>query len=149
MPVGTDVVRGVLKLEGLLDEKCFTSWQEFVSAIPSLFAVELPNNITNVTVGATQPSDSERDHLWVKKDGSGSFVGLFIYAQGDWQQVYPAPNQLFLMYGDSRAMPAGYILASDDPNISTLELVNLQKIWTEGGVSPTWWTVFHAVYKGF
>lgn len=149
MPIGTDTVQGVLKLQGLLDEGCFTSWKEFVASIPDLFSVELPNDITNVTVGSSQPSDSERDHLWIRTDGSGSFVGLLIYASGAWRQIYPAPNQIFLMYGDSRSVPVGYTLVSDDPNLSTSEVQNLQKIWTQGGTSPTWYTVFHVTYTGF
>lgn len=149
MTVGVDVIRGALKLDSFLEGKCFTSWADFVAAIPSMFSVEVPSGITNVTISNQSPSDTDRDHLWIKVDGSGSFLGFFIYTSGAWQQIYPAPNQLFLMYGDSRYPPAGYTVATDDPNISATMLANLKKIWTLGGTSPDWWTVFHATYTGF
>ena len=147
--IGTDVIQGALKLNGFMEGKCFTSWSDFISAVPSMFSVELPNNITNVTVGNSQPSDSERDHLWVKTGPSGSFIGLFIYASGAWQQVYPVPNEIHFVYGDSRTPPNGYQVASDDANISAAMLADMQKIWTKGAGSPTWYTSFHVTYKGF
>ena len=149
MPIGTDVVLGALKLTGIVDAQCYKSFKEFVTAIPDLFSVEIPNNITNVTVGNEQPSASERDHLWVKTSGSGSFIGLFLYAQGAWNQIYPVPQGIFRMYGDSRAVPDGYLLASDDPNISSAMLAEMQKTWVTGGTSPTWYTLFQVTYIGF
>lgn len=149
MPTGTDVIQGALKLTGLVDAQCYKSFKEFVAAMPDLFSVEVPNNISNVTVGNSQPSASERDHLWVRTDGSGSFVGLFTYAQGSWKQIYPVPQGIFRMYGDSRAVPEGYRLASADPNISSAMLAELQKTWVTGGSSPTWYTMFHTTYIGF
>lgn len=149
MTIGIDIVRGAIKLDNFVEGQCFASWAEFLQALPTLLAVELPTGITNVTVGYNQPSSSERGNLWIRTDGSGSFIGLFLYMQSAWQQIYPAPNQLFLMYGDSRTLPAGYTLASSDPNISSVELANLQKVWTEGGTSPTWYSVFHCTYTGF
>lgn len=149
MTIGIDIVRGAIRLDNFVEGKCFTSWAEFLQELPNLLTVELPTGITNVTIGINQPTSSELGNLWIKTDGSGSFVGLFLYMQGAWQQIYPAPNQLFLMYGDSRSVPAGYTLASADPNISALMLSNLQKIWTIGGTTPTWYSVYHATYTGF
>ena len=149
MTTGVDNIRGVLKLDNFMEGKCFTSWNDFVRAIPSMFSVEVPSDITNVTVGTQQPSDSERDHLWVRTDNSGAFSGLYVYAQGAWQKIYPVPSQLFFMYGDSRVLPPGYTLAVNDPNISATELSAMQKIWNVGGTGPTWWTTFHVTYTGF
>lgn len=149
MTIGVDVIRGILKLDNFMEGKCFTSWADFIAAMPSMFSVEVPTDVTNVKLGTDQPSDSERDNLWIKINGAGSFVGIFIYAQGTWQQIYPVPQEIFFMYGDSRNVPAGYRLVSDDPNISDIQVVNMQKIWTTGGTSPTWYTTFHVTYKGF
>lgn len=149
MTIGIDVIRGAIKLDGFLEGKCFTSWSEFISELPNMLSVEIPTGITNVTVGNIQPSSSELDHLWIKTDGAGSFIGMFIYTTGSWRQIYPAPNQLFLMYGNSTNIPAGYTLASSDPNLTPAEIANLQKIWTIGGTSPTWYSVFHVTYIGF
>lgn len=149
MSIGTDVIRGAIKLNGFLEGKCFTSWSEFISELPNMLSVEIPTGITNVTVGIAQPSSSELDHLWIKTDGSGSFLGLFIYTTGSWRQIYPVPNQLFLIYGSSNNIPDGYTLASNDPNISPAELANLQKVWTILSTSPTVYSVFHVTYTGF
>lgn len=149
MAIGTDVIRSAVKLDGLIEGKCFTSWEEFLSELPKMLIVEIPTGITNVTVGNAQPSSSELDHLWVKTDGAGSFIGLFIYATGSWRQIYPVPNQIFLMYGDSSNIPDGYRLASEDPNISAAMLANLQKVWSILTTSPTTYSVFHVTYAGF
>jgi len=149
MPIGTDTIRGMLKLNGLIDCEFYTSWQDFVAAIPKLFAVEIPNNITNVTIGDQQPSDSERDHLWFRTDSSGAFAGLYMFAQCVWQKIYPVPNQLFFMWGDSRILPPGYTLADADPNINSTELQDMQRIWSVGGTNPTWYSTFHVTYTGF
>lgn len=149
MNIGTDVIRGAIKLDNFLEGKCFTSWSDFISDLPNMLSVEIPTGITNVNIGNLQPSSSELDHLWIKTDGSGSFIGMFIYTTGSWRQIYPAPNQLFLMYGNSTSIPAGYTLASADPNISAAELANLQKVWTVLSTSPTVYSVFHVTYTGF
>ena len=147
--IGTDVITGALKLNNFMEGKCFTSWADFIAAVPSMFSVEVPSNITNVSIGNQQPTSSELDHLWIKQDPSGSFIGLFLYAQGAWQQVYPVPNQIFLVYGDSRNIDPGFTLASDDTNLSAAQIQTLQKIWHIGGTSPTWYSIFHVTYTGF
>lgn len=149
MTIGNDVIRGALKLDSFLEGQCFVSWSAFIQAIPSMFSVELPAEVTNVTIGNQAPSDDDRDHLWIKTDGSGSFLGLYLYMSGAWQQIYPVPNQIFLLYGDSRYPPPGYTLVSNDPGISSAMLANLKKMWVVGGTSPDWWTMYHATYTGF
>lgn len=152
MAQGTDVIQGALKLVGLSDQECFKSWEEFVTAIPELFAVEVPNNITNVTLSTAQPTDSERDYLWIKLDGSGSFVGMLIYAQGGWKQIYPIPEPVLEIHhvvGDSRNLPPGFILASADPRVTATQLTKLKTDWLVGGTSPTWYSIFDMTYVGF
>lgn len=150
MSAANDVIRGALKLDNFMESKCFTTWQDFIAAIPSMFSVEVPESITNVTVGNVQPGDSDRDHLWIRKDTAGSFMGLYIYAQGSWKKIYPAPNEIFLVYGDSRTLDPGYKVVTDTNVLTSTEIASLQKIWTVGGTTPTtWWTVFHTVFTGF
>lgn len=149
MTLGTDTIRGAIKLDNFVEGKCFTSWEDFIKAFPQMMTVEVPKNITNVTLGPTAPSSSDLDNLWVKTDSGGNFVGLYIFSGGAWNQIYPAPQQLIFMYGDSRAVPPGYQLAVDNPNITATQLQDMQKIWSIGGTSPTWFTTFHCVYVGF
>lgn len=150
MPIGTDAIRGVLKLDGFIEGKYFTSWQDFVQSIPDLFSVEVPNNITNVTIGSTEPSSSERDNMWFKENSAGSPVGIFIYSGGAWKQFLPVPNEIHLIYGDSRTPPFGYTVVTDSPVFSPAQVAEMQKVWSVGGTTPTpWWTVFHVVWTGF
>ena len=149
MSESNDVIRGVLKIDNLPDTECFTSWSDFLKRLPYLLSVELPASVTNVNVGSSQPTDDERDNLWVRKDNSGSFLGLFIYAQGSWRQIFPAQNSPILMLGDSRVIPSGYTLASDVTFVTTDQLTALKRLWVVGGTSPEWFTMFHVFYTGF
>lgn len=146
--IGTDVIQGVLKLNNFMEGKCFTCWSDFVAAIPSMFSVEVPNNITNVTVSATEPTDSERDHLWVKIDPSGSPIGFFTFSQSAWNQFFPPKNALYYVYGDSNNIPAGYVLASNFSGLSASEILTLQKTWHVNSTG-TGYTIFHVIYVGF
>ena len=147
MTIGTEVIQGALKLKNFMESKCFSCWEDFIAAIPEMFSVEVPSNITNVTVGNTQPLDSERDHLWVRTDSSGSPIGLFIYSGGTWNQFLPPPNQIYYVYGDSRNIPPGYELASASTVLTASQILTLQKTWHAelGG----WYSIFHVVYTGF
>ena len=145
MTESNDVIRGAIKLDNFMEGLCFESFDAFIKALPSMLTVELPAGITNVTSSSQQPGDDERDHLWVRLDGSGSFLGLFVYAQGAWQQVYPPPNVLYLVYGDSRVIPTGYQLASDSPNLTSAQITALKGSWLIGGTSPVWYSLFHVV----
>lgn len=145
----SDVLRGAVKLDGFVEEKCFKNWAEFLTALPSLLALEIPDSITNVTIGNTQPTDDQRDNLWIRKDSSGSFVGFYLYAQGTWQKIFPADNELNLVSGDSRVISPGYTLATDLTDLTTAQKAALQSQWHIGGTSPTWYDIFHVRYTGF
>lgn len=149
MPNNTDVIRGALKLDSFLEDKCFTNWESFILSIPTMFSVEVPAGITNVNVGNSQPTDDERDNLWVRKDNSGSFLGFYVYSQGAWRNIYPPPNGPILVVGDSRTIPDGYQLASDSPLITASMLTKLRTLWVLGGTLPDWYTMFHVMYVGF
>lgn len=151
MTVGVDIIRAAVKLEGLLDDECFESASDLIQKLAAHLVVELPSGVTNVSIGQTPPTDSERDNLWIKTDGVNNFIGLFLYIKGDWRQIYPIDAvEYHLIDGDSREPPPGYVLASDYPSVTAEKLANLQKVWTVGGTVPsTWYSVFHVVYVGF
>ena len=149
MVMNVDVIQSVLKLVQMPERQCFTSWQDLLRKIPELYAVEIPSGITNVSIGNAYPSSSETDHLWIQTDNSGNFIGLNIFVTGAWRQIYPLLDQLFLIVGDSRVPPSGYTVADSDPRIDDAMLNNLQKIWTLGGTTPIWYTVFHVTFTGW
>lgn len=144
-----DVLRGAIKIDNFLEGKCFTSWKDFVLALPQMLSVEVPTSVTNVTVGTVQPGDDEKDNLWIRRDNSGSFLGMYTFAAGSWKQIFPVPNEIFYVYGDSRNPPAGYSFVEDVTTFSADELTKMRQIWHLGGSSPTWYSTFHIVYVGF
>lgn len=145
----TDTVKGAIKLEGLLESKCFSSWQELIKALPDMLSVEIPGSITNVIVGNTQPKDDQRDYLWVRKDNSGSFIGLYVYSAGKWQQVVPAPGQVTWAFGDSREVPAGYALVQPgNSHFSDSEAATIMQQYIKHS-SGAYYTYFALTFEGF
>lgn len=148
----SDVILGALKLVGKADCQCFTGIPDFLKAFPKLFAVEIPASITNVIVSVDQPDDSQLDCVWFRLSPSGSFSGIFIYATGDWQQIWPVPNAVFKMYGDSRSIPAGYALVdANNPHFTAGQIAAMRAVtgnWIQT-VDLAAWAVFEVTYEGF
>lgn len=148
MPITPDVVEGSLKLRGLPDVACFTSFIEFLRAIPDYYGVEIPNSITNVVVSNIEPLDTQRDYIWFRRSNGGTFLGIYVYASGSWKQVAPAPQQVFWMYGDSRNVPDGYILVdNNNPNFTAGEVTALQAKYISDP-SSTYFVYFATTYEG-
>lgn len=147
----SDVIRGAIKLDGLLDTRCFQSWEDFVKALPQLLAVEIPTSITNVTVGNLQPSEDERDHLWMRKDASGSFVGIYLYGQGAWRKIFPVDGAVTWVAGDSRTPPEGYtVIDTGDPHIDSDTVTHLKQFYREVTIGgATFYRYYATRYTGF
>jgi len=150
MPENTNItVRGSLKIDNLPDLACFDSFEELLKAIPNFYSVEVPRSITNVTVSNIEPDDTQRNNLWVRQDDAGGFIGLFVFAAGNWQQVSPIPNGIFRMFGDSRDIPPGFLLAdASNPNLTGAIAVDLIATWTLDP-SSTFYINFHVTFEGF
>lgn len=148
MSGNSDVIMGALKLLGKIDCECFTGIPDLLKKIPNLYAVEIPPDITNVILSNTMPDDDQHDCVWFRLNSAGSFVGIFIYQAGDWQQVYPVPQAIFRMYGDSRAVPPGFLLVdSTNPHFTAGEVAAIQATWYPLG--GTYFTIFDVTYEGF
>lgn len=151
MPESTDndVIQGVLKLIGKVDCECFTSWADFIAKFPKLFAVEIPSDITNVIVSVNNPDDDQHDCIWFRLSTSGSFLGIFVYATGDWRQIFPSPKAIIRMYGDSRSIPDGYMLIdSSNPHFTAAQQAHIQTGWYLSGDGLAW-AIFDVTYEGF
>ena len=143
-----------LSLVGLPDDLCFEgTFAEALKAALENVRVLVPSSITNVVVSSQQPTDSQRDFVWFRLNNAGNFVGIYIYAGGDWQQVSPAPNQLFWIYGagaypDSNSPPPGYLPANDPSLGLDAGLVTaMEALWYPAGPGP--YTMYQAVFVGF
>lgn len=153
MPNTSDLVRGQLVVTGLLDTQCFTSWQEVINALPNLLAPEMPNSITNVIVGNTQPTDSQTSSIWFRLSNSGSFLGIYVFSQGAWHQIYPVnvdtpttTTQIFWLAGDSEQVPAGFTNTDNALILTAAVQAALKAQWVlEGSI----YTLYSAVFTSF
>lgn len=138
-----------LTLTGIPDNLCFEgTYAEALIASLALVRVLVPSSISNVVVGATSPTDSQRDFVWFRQNNAGDFIGIFIYAGGDWQQITPVPNGLPWIFGDSANPPAGYISADDvNSPLTAPEKAHLITLWYPPGPGP--YTIYQGVYVGF
>lgn len=149
MPTNPNVIAGALKLLSLPDLACFTSFGELLQALPDYLGIEIPNTITNVVISNIEPNDSQRSFLWVRYNAAGGFIGFYLYTGGAWTQVFPAPNEIILMYGDSRSIPPGYQLAdSSNPHITVPMETALQTLWVLDPTT-TYYIQFHVTFEGF
>lgn len=149
MPSNPDSVLAPLKLQGLPDLACFKCFEDLLQALPSYLFAEIPITITNIVFSSTQPLDTQRDYIWFRRDNSGGFLGIYLYVGGQWQQIYPTPNGIFRMYGDSRDIPPGYLLAdADNPNLTAAMATHLETQWL---LDPTltYYVIFDVTYEGF
>ena len=121
-----DVVRGAVKIDNFPEGCCFTSFADMIKSLPQWLTVEIPNDITNVVVSITPPTEAQRDSVWFKVGAGGTFVGIYIFATGQWRQIYPHPAQLIRVYGDSRTY------ATSNPGYRVAEVSDV------GGVAATY-----------
>lgn len=113
MPGTTDVIRGSLKLDNFQEGRAYSSLDAFVKAIEDMFSVEIPETVTNVIVSSSQPGDDFKEGVWIRKDSSGAFAGIYVFQSGAWTRIVPPlfDEEIIQVYGDSRNVPTGYSLA--------------------------------------
>ena len=148
-----NVTRAEIVLTGLPHTKCFTSWQDFLAALPSFLSVEVPSSITNVIVSNIQPTSSQTADIWFRTSNSGSFIGIYVFAQGVWHQIYPVnvdgvpdTTQIFWLYGDSANPPAGWTNTDNYAGLSVPVKTALKSQWVlEGAI----YTYYSAVFTSF
>lgn len=121
----SDVVRGALKLNGLPDRLCFTSWKDFILSLPDLLSVEVPASASNVIVGNEYPTTDDINKIWYRRDPSGNFIGIYAFQNGQWRLLYNyAPNEIIWMYGNSAVIPEGFVLIEQGDAVIISTVVN-------------------------
>lgn len=131
-----------LKLQGLPDDTCFTSFADLLKALVKYMSVEIPTSITNVIISNIQPLDSQRSSLWIRMTNGGDFVGFYLFSGGAWQQIFPVDNQLFRVYGDSRVIPTGFVLGDDGSlGLTAAQIAFLHTQWL---LDPT--STFYVIF---
>ena len=108
------VVDGALVPSGFPDTVCYTSFKKLLEDLPNFFKVQIPKSITNVIVSNVQPLEKDRNSIWFKLNNAGIFIGICVFSGGTWVQMFPVPNELPWIFGDSREVPEGYALADEN-----------------------------------
>lgn len=142
---------GTLKLIGNPEGQCtnFQSFAELLSAIANNIGVDVNNqSFSNLVISNVQPGAADRDKVWWRLSNSGTFVGIYTYANNVWNQVYPAPQQIFWLYGSSDTPPAGFSFDLVQTVFSAPDYTQLIALAVpNGGVPP--FSYYPALYVGF
>jgi hypothetical protein len=102
-------IKGAVKVAGVPDSACFTTFADLLRSLGTYLTVEIPNQtFSNVVISNSQPGQADRDKIWWRLSNSGSFVGIYYYSGGVWVQIFPAPQQITWLFGDSSNPPPGY-----------------------------------------
>lgn len=153
MPLLSDVVRAEFVRNGIVEGLCFENIEQFLAAFPSLYSIEIPSNITNVIVSNVQPLDSQRNAVWFRYSNAGIFIGIYVFSNGAWMQIFPPPQGVFWFYGDSNTPQPGYELidASNAPVVAAIGLADVTALvatYQPAGSTPPF-TVFACSFIGF
>lgn len=104
-------IKGSIKVAGIPDSACFTTFAELLRSLETFLTVIIPNQtFSNVVISNVQPGQADRDKIWWRLSNSGTFIGLYGYANGQWSQVFPTPNQIFWLSDPTgtTTVPPGY-----------------------------------------
>lgn len=145
------LVTGAIKVLDVPDDICVTTVRDLVQQLSRYLAVEFDEEkITNVIVSNTEPDTTNRDVLWWRIDNSGNLIGLHVFVQGEWVQIFPPPQQIIRMAGASNDLPAGYILADENVSWISEDMANhLKTSWfPDPEDEPEFFTIFDVVYVG-
>jgi hypothetical protein len=131
-------VVGELVLKALPELQCFTNFNDFLKQLPALYAVEVPSTVTNVIVSPSQPTSNQTSSVWIRMSNASQFYGLYVFSEGQWIQIVPAPQQVIWMYGDSQNPDPGYKTtdAASGVEISATLATALKALWIAGTLAP-------------
>lgn len=134
---------GLVKVLGLPQDFCFKGTAaDILQLIASYLAVELPESITNVVVGNSEPTDIQNTALWIRQNASGTFQGLYVVSGGQWVPIYPVPGQLTWVYGSTDDVPEGWQRADQDPLVPSATQAFLITQWYENPDNPGEYLVY-------
>lgn len=140
-------IRGTLKSIGVPGEACFTNFSELLNLLGTYLVVEIANqNFSNIIISNSQPAAADRNKIWWRLSNNGSFVGIFAYSGGVWVQIFPAPQQIFWLYGNSASPPQGFSFAAVQTVFSSGDYTQLMTMAIPSGPGP--YTYYPALYVG-
>lgn len=149
MPINPNIIslKDALKLEGLPDTICFTTFAEMFKLLAKHSIVEIPSSISNVIVSNVQPSDTERSSLWFRTTNGGDVIGLYLYSSGTWRPFFPVPGELVRLGPPhtSTNLPFGYELPSSTTGYTAPMLAAIMATWLPSPGDPSVFEIFDVV----
>ena len=145
------IVTGAIKIVDVPNDFCLTNITELVKFLEKHTKVEFDaSQVTNVVVSVDQPALVRGlNIIWFKVSASGNFIGVFVYVQSQWLQMFPAPSSIYRMYGDSTNIPPGYSLITNaTPGFTAAMVAQIQTQWLLAPSSTTDYVIFDVVYTG-
>ncbi len=138
---------GAIKVKGLPELSVFESLEQFINDLPNILHVEIEDaGLSNVIISNQQPGADDKGSLWVRRDNSGSIIGIYVYSTDKWIQILPGVNQVFILVGSNTIPPPGYkALAVGDLNLSQEQVT---AIYAQLGVIANVATGEYYVYPG-
>lgn len=73
---------------------CYANEQARANDYFNRAQASLPEGYTTVIVSQIAPGPDQRDVLWARVDGSGRFLGLYTFSNGQWQTINPTTPYL-------------------------------------------------------
>lgn len=156
----TQTVLGALKPLGIPQNACYESFSQLMKDLPNWFAVEIPENISNVVVSVTEPGEDSRGKVWYRISGTGVFIAQYMFFNGTWKRLYQyAPGEIIWMAGDSRNIgnigtdlePFELITASTPTTVPSgaRTAIRAQYIASSPATTPEHFVYFAVVYVGY
>lgn len=151
MSNAANIVRGSLVVQNLPELFCFQSARDLVEQLPSLLGVQIPDSISNVIISNTQPTDSQTAALWVRLANSGSFLGIYVFSQGQWQPILPVNTdtvlQIYWFTSTTGDVPVGFTkIGAGTPQIAPAVVAALQAQYVVSGSIDLYYA---AIFTGY
>lgn len=134
-----NTILGSIKVLNVPERYQFKSWRDFVRAIPSFLAVEVPAQFSGVITGEAIPPEEARDKIWVVRRANGEVTGIKIFNVGKWGAFYGfAPEQIVEVFGDSGTYetdhPEFKVILSGDSEVPEEVVKDLMSKYVSNGV---------------
>lgn len=145
-----NIILAPLTFTGFAEELCFTSLSEFLKFLQENGFAQVPTDITNVHIGVSQPTSTQKTDLWVRLSSAGTVIGLYSYDGAKWQQWLPAPNEVIWIHDglELTTVPPGFTLVSSTlAGWTAPQAAALEALYLPPGAGP--WNYFAVQFTGF
>ncbi len=149
MFIPTDIINASLVIKSIPELACFETFTDLLKALPQYLGVEVPASVSNVIVSNQQPSSSQTTSLWIRLSNSGSFLGIYVFSQGQWHNIYPIADdkniQIEWFTSTDGTAPTGWTLI--DTGDTTVDPAVVTQLLTQYVFDPTNTFFIYAAFR--